>query len=214
MAGATARPTPEHLHLPLFPADRELPPLDDVALARTADYFLPRLLKYRLDYAHKVKTSTFAVADLSFPTRELACKLGACVQGDADLALRLVSLLQAQNDVGSECNVDCALVEVIWPRLHSNPSQTRATQMKIEAELTAEVNTFLLSCGETRQYSREEIGIRVASLGLATKRTNGGSVLLICNETNRRIHQLARGYGIGKKVLECFHCQPAWTATA
>ena len=80
--------------------------------------------------------------------------------------------------------------------------------MKIEAELTAEINTYLLSCGETRQYSREEIGIRVASLEFAKKRTNGGSVLLFCNETVRRVHDLARAYGIGKNMAECPYCSP------
>ena len=79
--------------------------------------------------------------------------------------------------------------------------------MKIGAELTAEVNTFLLCCGETRQYSREEVGKRVVKLELSRKDTNAGTVLLLDRHTSRRVHQLARGYEINKSVAGCPDCQ-------
>ena len=72
-----------------------------------------------------VRESQFAAADLVFPIRELARKLGACVQGDAELALRVVPLLLPQDDAVGLCNLDCAIIEVLWPRLHSNPPKTR-----------------------------------------------------------------------------------------
>jgi len=204
MAGATTRPSTEHLHLPLFPADRELPFLDESTHAGTADYFLPRLLQYRLDQAKNVRGARLAVSDLKFSTRDLASKLGACVQGDTELARRVVPLLPAEDSVVGQCDLDCAIIQVLWPRLHSTAiNNTDAARLKIEAELAAEVNTFLWSCGETLQYSGEEIGIRVASLELARKRTNRGTVLLLSSVTNRRIHELARCYGIGEKVPGC-----------
>jgi hypothetical protein len=208
MAGATTRPSAGHLHVPLFPADRELPFLDELTLARTADYFLPRLLQYRLDHAKKVREARFAVSDLKCPTRDLASKLGACVQGDAELARRVIPLLPPEDDGIGQCNLDCAIIQVLWPRLHSGPTNANATRVKIEAELTAEVNTFLLSCGETISYSREEVGIRVASLELSRKRMNTGSILLLDSLTNHRVHQLARGYRIAEKVPGCALCQP------
>jgi len=211
MAGAVSSPSAEHLHLALFPADREVPPLDEQALNKIAEYFLPRLLQYRLEQAHNVRKSQFAPADLKFPICELARKLGACVQGDMELALTVIPLLIPQDDTIGPCNLDCAIIQVLWPRLHSSLPNTLATQMKIEAELTAEVNTFMLSCGDNLQYSREEVGIRVVHLALTRKRTNGGTILLLGSETNRRVHQLARSYGIGKNVLGCPHCQPAQT---
>ena len=76
MARAATSPSAEHLHLALFPAGRELPSMDEVALTGTAEYFLPRLLKYRLDHAPLVRESKFVPADLVFPIRELARKLG------------------------------------------------------------------------------------------------------------------------------------------
>ena len=85
--------------------------------------------------------------------------------------------------------------------------------MKIEAELTAEVNTFLLSCGEVRHYSREAVGRRVSQLGLTGDRNNAGAVLVLDRRTSRRVHQLARSYGIDKSVPGCPDCQPVETST-
>jgi hypothetical protein len=83
--------------------------------------------------------------------------------------------------------------------------------IKIGAELTPEVNTFLLTCGETRQYGSEEVGARAAKLGLTKKRTNTAALLVLDRKTSRRIHQLAQSYGIKKSVPGCPDCQPAET---
>ena len=81
----------------------------------TADYFQPRLLQYRLDHAQRVRESRFVAPDLRLPTRELARKLGACIQGDAELALQVIPLLRPQDDSVDRCNLDCAIVVVVWP---------------------------------------------------------------------------------------------------
>ena len=146
-------------------------------------------------------------AELRPPTRELARKLAACIQGDADLALQVIPLVRSQDEMVNRCDLDHAIIEILWPRLHASVTQTPAKRMKIEAELTAQVNTFLLCCGETRQFSREEVGIRVASLELSRKHTNAGTLLLLDRETSRRVHQLARGYGIDRVVPGCPDCQ-------
>jgi hypothetical protein len=209
MGGATLRPGADHFHVPLFPGDQDLPFLDEVVLAGTAEYFLPRLLQYRLDHMNKkVREARFVECDMAFPICGLANKLEVCVQGDTELALRVGSLLPPEDEMGG-CNLDCAIIQVIWPRIHSSATNNvDAGRMKIAAELTAQVNTFLLSCGETLQYSEEEVGIRVANLGFARKRANGGKLLLLNSITNGIIHQLARGYGIGEKVPGCQLCQP------
>jgi hypothetical protein len=208
MSGSGSLPNAGNFHVYLFPPDHEVPPLDDRVLNGLADHFLPRLLQYRLDHAQEVRDSRFVAPDLRFPTRQLASKLGACIQGDAELAHQVVPLLRPQDDMVNRCNLDCAIVEILWPRVHAIASKTATASMKIAAELTAEVNTFLLCCGETRQYSREAVGLRVASLELSTKKTNAARLLLLDRQTSRRVHQLARGYGIDKSVAGCPDCQP------
>lgn len=207
MFGIAPPPSAGNLHIALFPADRAVPLLDASLSNEIADYFLPRLLRYRLDHAKEVRESQFVVPDLRFPTSDLARTLGACIQGDADLALQVVPLLSSQGDVIDRCSLDHAIVEVLWPRVHRTLEDAAAANMKIGAELTPQVSTFLLCCGETRQYSREQVGKRVAKLGLSTKPTNAGTVLLLDRQTSRRVHQLALAYRIDKSVPGCPDCQ-------
>ena len=207
MFGIAPPPSAGNLHIALFPADHAVPLLDAVLLNEIADHFQPRLMQYRLDHAKEVRESQFVVPDQPFPTGDLARTLGACIQGDADLALQVVPLLSSQDDVIDRCSLDHAIVEVVWPRVHRTIADAAAANMKIGAELTPEVSTFLLCCGETRQYSREEVGKRVAKLGLSTKPTNTGTVLLLDRQTSRRVHQLALAYRIDKSVPGCPDCQ-------
>ena len=207
MLGIAPPPSAGNLHIALFPADHAVPLLDPRMLNEIADHFLPRLLRYRLDHAKEVRESQFVVPDQPFPTGDLARTLGACIQGDADLALQVVPLLSSQDDDVDRCSLDHAIIEVVWPRVHRTIGDTAAANMKIGAELTPEVSTFLLCCGETRQYKREEVGKRVAKLGLSTKPTNAGTVLLLDRQTSRRVHQLAVAYRIDKSVPECPDCQ-------
>ena len=199
---------PEALHLYLLPVDAELPLLDERALNEIADYFLPRFLLYRLHHLQKVRESRFSVSDLRLPTRELARELGACIQGDPDLALQVVPLLQPQDDDPfNQCNLDSAIIEILWPRLHSKAVDGTAMEIRIEKELTEDVNTFLLCCGENRQYSAVEVGKRVAQLELSRQRKNFGSVVLLDRGTGRRVHRLACSYGLRKNVPGCPDCE-------
>src|SRR3984893_1582099 len=53
MDGSAPSPSVGNLHVALFPPDHEVAPLDEQALNTIADYFLPRLLQYRLDHAQR-----------------------------------------------------------------------------------------------------------------------------------------------------------------
>lgn len=211
MFGITPPPSAGNIQIALFPPDHEVPLLDNRALNDIANHFQPRLLQYRLDHAKQVRDSRFVAPDLRFPVCELARMLGACIQGDPNLALQVIPLLLQQEDMIDRCDLDHALVEILWPRLHPTTGDTAAAGIKIGAELTPEVNTFLLTCGETRQYRREEVGLRVLKLGLTRKDTNTGTLLVLDRQTSRRIHQLARSYGIKKSVSGCPDCQPVKT---
>ncbi|HEX3352953.1 MAG TPA: hypothetical protein VHS34_09040 [Terriglobales bacterium] len=209
MFGFAPPPSAGNIQIALFPPDHILPLLDDRVLNDIANHFQPRLLQYRLDHARQVRESRFVAPDLRFPICDLARALGACIQGDPNLALQVVPLLRSQEDLIDRCDLNHALVEVLWPRVHQSARAT--VGIKIGAELTPEVNTFLLTCGETRQYGSEEVGARAAKLGLTKKRTNTAALLVLDRKTSRRIHQLAQSYGIKKSVPGCPDCQPAET---
>ena len=78
--------------------------------------------------------------------------------------------------------------------------------MKMKAEFTANVNTYLLAAGETQEFTAEMVGKRTVLLGLAHRRTKHGSHLLLNPQTSRRIHQLARNLDLGKQVSWCPEC--------
>jgi len=125
MFGFAPPPSAGNLVVALFPPSGEVPPLDDRTLNEVADYFQPRLQQYRLDHADGVRESRFTAPGLRFPISELARKLGACIPGDADLALQIVPLLSGQDDTINRCNLDYAIVEILWPRLHSDSAKTK-----------------------------------------------------------------------------------------
>ena len=206
MWGTPPPPDAGNFHIALYPADHELPLLDERTLNAIADYFQPRLLQYRLDCAKAVRESQFVVSDLRLRTREFARILGACIQGDPDLALQAVAVARSQDEIANRCTLDHAIIGVLWPRVHSNPTSVSTAKMKIGAHLTPELNTYLRGCGETCEYTPEEVGKRVAKLGLSRKPTNAGTVLLLDRETTLRVHALARGYGMDKSVPGCPDC--------
>ena len=63
----------------------------------------------------------------------------------------------SQDEIANCCTLDHAIIGVLWPRLHPNPSSASTARMKVGADLTPELNTYLRGCGETYEYSPEEV---------------------------------------------------------
>jgi hypothetical protein len=134
----------EVLHLPLAPSLFHFT-LDDTRLEQIAIELQPKLLAYRLRNWRKVQQSAFDLSAFTFPTRELARNLGACVVDDQDLAQELSSLLEAQDeDVRAQHSTDirCVIIEVILALLHKRESG--AARVEKICELT---NALLRSRG-------------------------------------------------------------------
>jgi len=74
-------------------------------------------------------------------------------------------------------------------------------------ELTGFTNTLLRSRGENREYSPEEIGIKLGNEGVLRRRKSSGMVLMFDRPTLHRLHQLARSLGVGKRVAKCQDCR-------
>lgn len=194
-----------------------LSPLDDGTarrateqdLAKLQSLFQPRLLQYRLDHWQAARDSGFVATGLRPETRELANALAACIPTDEKLVRQLPSLLAAQDDDAlCACSLDTAILEVLWPRIHRQSDGTsQEAEMKMKAEFTANVNTYLLAAGETQEFTAEMVGKRTVLLGLAHRRTKHGSHLLLNPQTSRRIHQLARNLEPEKRVEACTECE-------
>ena len=192
-----------------------LSPLDDNAVRATeqtraeiAHYFQARLFRYRLNRLQAVRDSQFEVADPQSPSREIARALGCCIQRNNGLALRAEALLRAQADSTLQtCSVETAIVEILWPYLHPRDGETPVSRMKMEAEFTKEVNTYLRSRGEILTFTSTEVGKKVAALNLPSRCNGGGNSLILNRETSRRIHRLAHISGAGRNMPECRDCE-------
>ena len=168
----------------------------------------PGYLATRLEYLRQVRGSRFDAPELRSPSREIARSLGGCIQGDDGLARKAAELLRAQAEEAFQgCNVETAIVEVLWPYLHPRSGEGPIAKLKMEAEFTKEVNTYLRSRGEILTFTGTEIGKKVAELRLSSKRNGSGNLLLLNRETSRRIHRLARIVGTGRKMPRCQDCE-------
>jgi hypothetical protein len=183
----------EVLHLSLAPALFHFT-LDDARLEQIASELQPKLLRYRLMNWRKVQESEFDVSTFTFPTRELARNLGACVVDDPELAQKLSALLETQDeDTRAQHNTDVryVIIEIILVLLHKR--ELSALRVEKIAELT---NALLRSRGEIIEYSSAEVGWKLRQLGLSRTRDRAGKSLSSQRETSRRIHELAASSGV------------------
>ena len=183
----------EVLHLPLAPALFHFT-LDDARLEQIASDLQPKLLTYRLMNWRKVQKSDFDVPTFTFPTRELARNLGACVVDDPELEEKLSSLLESQDEDARAqryTNIRYVILEIVLVLLHKR--ELSALRVGKIAELT---NALLRSRGEIIEYSSAEVGWKLRQLGLSRTRDRAGKSLSLQRETSRRIHELAASSGV------------------
>jgi hypothetical protein len=89
--------------------------------------------------------------------------------------------------------------------------EAKLKQMLTKA-LTYLVNAALRANGEIVEYSPEEVGWRLARLGLYTHRMAGGNGIRFDREFSRSVHNLARRFGVERSSpgsSECPDCQEA-----
>jgi len=192
------------IHLFLPPARSELAPLDANAKLDIQDRFQPWLLSHRLNNLQAVSQSRFGSGDSASPMSDLARMLKMCTLDDDRLAAQWLPLLDLrdQDDVAQHLwDPVAAMLEVLWPLMHSLED---SISMGRPCELT---NTLLSSRGELREYSREELGIKLKTEGVFRRRRNSGMVLVFDRPTRRRLHQMARSVGVGKRVAACPDCE-------
>jgi hypothetical protein len=193
------------IHIALLPTRvASLPLLDERTQSLIADEFLPKLLLYRLRNVAKVQKAMQS-KDPLHPTG--ADMLQACAFDAPDFAQAVLPLLEAQReDLALQQKLDPAraIVEVVWTPFHE--------KVDLSPRKIADLMNALLRCrGEFREFSAEEVGWQLRNLGLYRQREAGGMVLRAGRENSRRIHLLARRFGLDPTAVEdCPDCaEPA-----
>jgi hypothetical protein len=177
-----------------LPASPHWPALDEHRREEIANDFQPRLLMYRLKNYAKVRESRVDVSQFTVATRRLACALAACFPGDPGLVRDTILLLRPQDEeIRAQRFLDVAyiLVEILWGEIHSREHK----QVSV-SKLAKDANALLLSRGEFREYSAEEVGWKLKHLNIPKHTDTSGRQVLLDHDTSRRVHRLAQTYDL------------------
>lgn len=156
--------------------------------------FQPLLLDYRLHNYVAVKESALDVPEFTPELRDLARSLRAAVAGDGELANEIVALLAPQDEdarARRSARPECAIAVVLLALVHEKKERELLVK-----DITCFVNAALRANGEIVEFSPEEIGWRLAELGLYTRRMKGGRGIRFDRELSRSVHALARRLGV------------------
>jgi hypothetical protein len=183
--------------------------LDQGEEDKIAAKFQPQLLDYRLRNYRTVQQSTFDAPGFTTGVRELAQILGAAVVGDSELQKGVISLLSRQDDdvrIRQTTLPEFGIITALLSLLH----ERQTSELRV-SEFTMFVNAALRANGEILKYSPEEIGRRIAAMGLLTSRTKRGSVIKLTRQISRLAHDLSRRYGVSTTPASfpgCPDCGP------
>ena len=180
------------LRIPVVPAMRLLSPSDEERHRAAVEELRAKLLNYRLVHYDEVRSSTFDVADLTGPTREIARGLGACLVDAPDLRDRLIALLRDQDEsVRMERSAEMSpVLESLMVFCHERRPSVHV------GEIATTASSILSIRGEWATLSPKEVGSKLKLLGLRTTRLDaGGRGLRLTREICTRIHRTARAFG-------------------
>ena len=198
------------IHISAAPSSSQSSGLDERVQNEIANDFQPRLLMYRLKSFGKVPASPVDVSNFTFATRQLARALASCYPGDPVLAHDAVQLLQPQDeDVRGQrlCDVNCAIVEILWGVIHDRKQR----EVRVD-ELAKDTNALLLSRGEIRAFSAEEIGWKLRNLNIPRHSSSSGRQVLLGRATSESAHRLADAFGLPctqRVAADCPDCNQA-----
>ena len=184
------------LHVALPPALRESPLLSAHQLDEIANRFQPRLLRFRLQHFRDAGKPRPGPSPLNLP---------ACIEENSDFVQAVKPLLQRQQQdalARQGPDVRVAIIEVLWPLCHE------ISEIGV-GQLTGLTNALLRDRGEILEFSAEEIGWRLRSLGIYRYRNATGMSLRFSREHTVLIHQAARQFGLTLPPIEgCPDCNP------
>ncbi len=193
----------EALWISLPAVETDLPPLDEQAIARIAQYLQGRFLGFRLHWLWKAREAGLSSCKLSFPGSEIAQSLSACVRHEPELMEAMSPLFRGLvEEATARRSVEAAVVilEVLWQPAHQLP--------ELSVKKIAEYLNFRLRTrGGLYEYSEEEVGWMLRDHGFKRHRKGQGMVLRFSGEHTRLLHRLVRGLGVDlPEVPGCTHC--------
>jgi uncharacterized protein (DUF2267 family) len=204
-SGIASESDDQALHVALAPADPRLPRLDWHRQAEIANRLQPQFLMYRLLNFRKVREFRSPDHQAGFLHNLVAHNLLACTQGGPAITQEVARFVQRQEQDATARRTwdpNAAMVEVMWALLHQKSKEASPTEI---AKLT---NALLRSRGELLEYNAVEVGWKLKQLGLYRNRGANSMVLRFSRDTSRRVHLLAKHYGLSLTgTKDCPDCE-------
>ncbi len=194
--------------------NRPLRNLDEFALRKIADRFLPRLLKYRLKHHRAVRDSTFDAPEFAGGIRTLAQTFGRCFPKDPELQKRVAELLHPKDEAARTTRrdrLDAIVVEALLVFCHEGKASVRV------GEIAEMANTILEGRGERIQLSARKVGDLLNGVNIERRKTEQGYGFALLRETQLAIHARARALDVPTLrdgVARCEFCGPARAAAS
>jgi hypothetical protein len=165
-----------------------------------------RLFNYRMACSARVVNSDFDVA-FAPDIRAVAQVLGACILDDPKLRAELVPLLAPHHEQRLRRRSDLESIVLNALLLHCHEEKGRI----FVREITQTVNQIYKDRGERLEVSAEEVGHKLKSLGLFTRRLgSGGRGLELDQPTQALVHERADAQQLlspDETDEGCQHCQ-------
>jgi hypothetical protein len=184
----------------------------DPAIVEAADYLQGSLLRFRLDYFHKMRTARIPYSgQLHGRARDLFEALALPISEDPELCQRLLACLEDQQEVNFQrlSARQSAVLEALGQHVRHHPREEFCSLKS----LTKATNQELADAGEHFHLNERAVGSTLTSLGLVDhKRTNAGYVLYLDNSARRHIHASLVRHGSGcpwaAEGAACEFCNP------
>lgn len=214
--GQSLPATPGHypmLLVHLEPASGPLPALRAEERRRLTTEFQPQLLEYRLRNFDKVRKSHFDLPQAPTAIRITAAILGAAVAGAPELEAKVRKVLACQQEAYADSlwlDLRCVTIEAALARCHE-----RDRKDFLVGELASDVMALLAGRGENLKIASREVGGVLRSLGVAGKRQGSGYKIKLTFELRRKVHRLARSFGVpvtAQGAANCPECLRTITA--
>jgi len=191
------------LTIPLLPATQPLRRLTSVEAQNLANFFQPRLLRYRLTQHAKVANSRFDVAGLCPEVRLVARVLGAALEDSPNLQASMIDALRSLDEQRKAEQSQAPAAAVLEALLVLSHTKRPAAYVGQVSELA---NTLLEDRDENIRLSPRAVGEILRQLGLVARRRPPGYEVALDLATQRRVHRFAVDHDALQPVADCPLC--------
>jgi hypothetical protein len=198
----------EAIRIPVLPTGRALPVLDDGELNRIANEFQPRLLAYRFGNYGKAHASQIDCSTGEYAIREAINGLAACTPDCPDLQAEVVGIAAqeaAEVRQARWTEPSILLIESVLLECHASTDSAPYC-----GKLADVMSTMSSARGVERIFRPNQAGSLLRRMGFTPEpRDSEGVRLRLTENVRRKVHQLARDFGVPSidiRIPDCPHC--------